>query len=85
MICLLHQYIVDWSEYVQRHSGRFDMCSLGVTLGQHKPSVSQAAHDFTKAILDDLEIVDRKRKGKVKVTDAEVLEVKEKIKRELHR
>ncbi|KAI9453585.1 hypothetical protein HD554DRAFT_2179397 [Boletus coccyginus] len=72
---------IDWDEYVQRHSGRFDMCGLGVTLGKHEPPVPQAAHDFAKAILDDLEIVDRKRKGKVKVADAEDLEVEEKIKK----
>ena len=46
------------------------MCGLEVTLGAETPPVPQAAHDWTNAILADLELADRTNKGKAKKIDA---------------
>lgn len=42
------------------------MCGLGITLGKSEPPVPEAARDFAKAIIDDLEAADSKKMGKRK-------------------
>ena len=44
------------------------MCGFGITLGKKKPPAPQAANDFAKAIISDLQATESKKKGKRKTT-----------------
>ncbi|KAI9453586.1 hypothetical protein HD554DRAFT_2179398 [Boletus coccyginus] len=71
---------IDWDEYIRLHNVRFDMCGLGITLGQNESQAPQAARDLAKAILDDLGAVDRETISKEDAAD-EVVESKERRKK----
>ena len=58
---------------------RFDMCGLGITLGQNGSQAPQAACDLAKAILDDLGTTEKQNVGRLEAGD-EAEAIKEKVK-----
>ncbi|KAI9459597.1 hypothetical protein HD554DRAFT_2176867 [Boletus coccyginus] len=67
---------LEWDTYLGKHNDRFDMCGLEITLGKKEPPVPQAALDLVKAIVNDLEAVNKNNKGKGKGTATGALEAK---------